>query len=503
MLRRAYQAYQPGEDEDDKNRHAAYLRVLRTWEDEWEQTTTIRTIARTPSRTESHSSSNAASQGRSPTVREPLQHLRTSTDRPLGVFSRFQPPTSGAGSMRQALGAEGNIRQMGTGGDRRGQAFTRPSPLAHLVGIEPKGPPEGIRPSPFRAGIRDPTTTQYQARVRPGTLGEGFGTVTGSVPHSTPHMGTAMGVGPEADLPPGGAAGHPAGAPGSGGATVAPDGFHHTLVRMMDQICDKLADNGPSRSTRLKFPDLKVTCFNGDEAKFLPWLLSFQELISLDSKLSDHYKVVLLKQHLGEGVKEQLKFTGNQLSYAQAMDILLRKYARPGKVQDEYRRKLQQLTGPSSSNDYKGLEALVMSTRKYLNALELLGQSVESVDYLVRDKLMDLLPAQMESSFRDFLFAMYGMAWPTELHCTEIMDAMETFAERHKDGYGAENDEDGDENEYGAENDKDGGLSSEEEVGLDQILVNNWNDLAKTCLGHRSARPKAANGRGPTGIENQ
>ena len=31
----------------------------------------------------------------------------------------------------------------------------------------------------------------------------------------------------------------------------------------------------------------------------------------------------------------------------------------------------------------------------------------------------------------------------------------------------------------------------------------NWNDPAKICLGHRSARPTATNGRGPTGIENQ
>ena len=40
-------------------------------------------------------------------------------------------------------------------------------------------------------------------------------------------------------------------------------------------------------------------------------------------------------------------------------------------------------------------------------------------------------------------------------------------------------------------------------LSLPSITLNNWNDPAKTCLGHWSARPTAANGRGPTGIENQ
>ena len=438
MLRRAYQAYQPKEQEE--SRHAAYLEVLAQWESNFDQLT----IIRTPSRAGSHSSVSAASQGHSvyqtPLNKEPLQHLQRSVDRPLGVFSQF---TSNAECFKPRF--TGNYQERSNpprppeNFEPRfpGRSFTRKSPLAHFVGVDqsglPEGPTGGVGSSPFRAGAREEHHTQsYRDRVRPGSLGQGFGTITGSVPGQ-----------PAADRPRPSAASEAAAPRAAAGLDnignlPEPQMINMQMLQLMNQVCDKLSrdngEQGAGRSmTRLKFPDLKVEKFTGDESKFLPWLLSFQELLSLDKTLSDNYKVMMLKQHLGEGVKEQLKFTGNQLSYSKAMDILLRKYARPGKVQDEYRSKIQQLSGPSHNHDYKGLERVVLETRKCLNALELLGQSPESVDYLVRDKLMKLLPPQMDNRFRDFLFAMFGNYYPTELHSTQIMDAMETFAERHKD----------------------------------------------------------------------
>ena len=436
MLRKAYQAYQPGEGEED--RHANYLGVLGQWENHFEQYT----IIRTPSRTGSHSSVTAASQGHSvyqtPLNKEPLQHLERSAERHLGVFSQFATNAEcfKPRFTRDYQGRSDPSRPPENFEPRfPGRSFTRKSPLARFVGIDqsglPEKPPGGIGSSPFCAGAREEHHTQpYRARVGPGTVGQGFGEITGSGPGQT-------------------AAGRPAAASGAAAPGAAagldntvnvpdPQTMNMQMLQLMNQVCDKLSRNngeqGAGRSmTRLKFPDLKVEKFTGDESKFLPWLLSFQELLSLDKTLSDNYKVMLLKQHLGEGVKEQLKFTGNQLSYSKAMDILLRKYARPGKVQDEYRTKIQHLSGPSHNHDYKGLERMILECRKCLNALELLGQSIESVDYMVRDKLMKLLPAQMDNRFRDFLFAMHGNWYPTELHCTEIMDAMETFAERHKD----------------------------------------------------------------------
>ena len=431
MLRQAYQAVRA----DEEGRHAAYLGILTQWEDNFEHYTTINSSTRSVSR-----SSAAASPGRSiyqtPVVKEPLPHLQRSTDRPLGVFNQFA--TFKPRFTNDYVGGSHQPRPQENFEPRfPGRSFTRQSPLAHFVGIDnsnvTEGPPGEVRTSTIRAGIMgEPTTQPYKAKARPGTLGEGFGTGTGSVPQQqqaaraaassgAAAMGTTVGQTDQGNVP-------------DNQLTQAQ--IQMQMMRLMDQVCDKLSnsDQGAGRSlTRLKFPDLKAEKFNGEESKFLPWLLNFQEMISLDKNLSDHYKVVLLKQHLSESVKEQLKFTGNSLGFNQALDILLRKYARPGKVQDEYRRKIQQLKGPSSAHDYAGLEKTILETRKYLNALELLGQSPETVDYLVRDKLMSLLPAQMENRFRDFLFSMHGNWYPTELHSTVIMDAMETFAERHKD----------------------------------------------------------------------
>ena len=435
ILRQAYQAFRPKEAEVD--RHGEYLGMLVEWEDNFGQYT----VLRTPSRTGSHSSVTAASQGGSvyqtPPNKEPLQHLKRPMERPLGVFSQFVPRATFQPRFTGAYHGSATAHKPPENFEPRfpGRSFTRKSPLAQFVGVEhsglPEGPPVGVRSSPFRAGASEgPNTQAYRTRARPGTLGEGFGTFTGSVPDQPPANQTAATSGTAAM----------GSTPGLDNVGNMPDQqmMQMQMLKLMNQVCDKLSrnnsDQGSIKSlTRLKFPDLKVEKFNGEESRFLPWLLSFQELISLDKNLSDIHKVMLLKQHLGEGVKEQLKFTGNQLSYNNAMDILLRKYARPGKVQDEYRRKIQELTGPSSNHDYKGLERTVLECRKCLNALELLGQSAESVDYSVRDKLISLLPPQMDNRFRDFLFAMYGNYYPTELHCTQIMDAMETFAERHKD----------------------------------------------------------------------
>lgn len=212
---------------------------------------------------------------------------------------------------------------------------------------------------------------------------------------------------------------------------------HRTMMRLMTKFADRLdamgEGSGTRSTTRIKFPDFRASTFHGDETKFLPWLVEFTDMLKLDKNLSDHAKVTLLKMHLSSEVKEQLRFTSSDtLPYEECMAILLAKFARPYAVQRSYRRKLQNMTGPSSANDFKGLDRMIMQTKMITNALELLGQSTDQVGVLIQDVLLDKLPNGMYSSFIQFAFHQTGRD-PKALDVTQLMGIMEVFAQLQDD----------------------------------------------------------------------
>ena len=204
-----------------------------------------------------------------------------------------------------------------------------------------------------------------------------------------------------------------------------------SMLNAISKIADRLEPaNGQGRSTaRVRYPDIRIDKFGGDETKFLQWYTEFVEYISMDPNMSNHQKCILLKMHLSEEVKEQLCFTSSEtLPYEDCMRLLLRKYARPERTCREYRRKIAEIKGPRADDDYKGLDRMCMSVKKYVNALGSLGQSVDQIGILVQDAVVDKLPRGMYGEFISFCYH-DTIRRPQELHITDLLHELEKFAD--------------------------------------------------------------------------
>ena len=358
-----------------------------------------------------------------PIIKQPLQHLRRPAARSAAdPFSRFT--------------GQGQLQMAGSGLPPR-PSFHE-SPLARLVSTPkpslPRAPLES-RPTPFShdAGMRLPGVgTGGSGGPQPtpgnlprGTYGEGFGMAGEFVPRPQPRSRVEGEAEPR---------GRMTTEPMNTTGASEMQNINLMMMQLLNQVADKLNSTQGRSATRLKFPDVRASKFDGDAVKFLPWLIEFVEYLKLDPNLSDHHKVILLKQHLSDDVKEQLRFTTtDQLPYEECMRLLLAKFARTYQVRRAYRRKLQELNGPTSNQDYKGLDRLCMETRKLLNALELLGQTTDDVGVLVQDKLMDALPRGMYGEFTRFAYHAHGGRDPRELTSIELLQELERFAELQLD----------------------------------------------------------------------
>ena len=289
----------------------------------------------------------------------------------------------------------------------------------------PTEPPWGVRPSPFfpNPGPRQPTE-EFQLSRHQG-IHASTSPLKNTLTVEAPRQPSAQGLGAVA----------PAGAVTGGGTSTQE--MQMAMLHLMDKITEKLDDisgGTPQRSTtRIKFPDFRASKFHGDETKFLSWLLDWTELLKLDPGLSDHAKLILLKQHLSSEVKQQLLFTSSDsLPYEDCMAILLSKYARTHSVRRAYRRKIQELTGPASNSDYRGLDRMLMETKKIMNALELLGQTTLEVGVLIQDALIDKLPNRMYGELIRFGFSNTGRDVKS-MEATELIMVLETFAQIQED----------------------------------------------------------------------
>ena len=362
-------------------------------------------------------------------VPQPLQHLRRA--QMVGPpYNRFMGPSNLSQPLARAV---------------QPQAALQDSPLAKLIST-PR-PIRGVRPSPFFPDPATPIPGMVPPTGPPPTATNPFEDIVRGPPKRRTTVGT-----PEA---PAGATGRlttpgasmaaatgmaTAAAMGAATATAATSGLaaaetkDAAILQFLAQLTDKITADSASRSTtRIKFPDFKSGTFSGDETKFLPWLIDWTEMLRLDPGLPDHAKVILLKQHLSPDVKEQLRFTSSDtLGYEECMQILLNKYARTHQVQRAYRRKIQELTAPTSNNDYKGLDRMIMETKKTMNALELLGQSTMEIGCMVKDNLMDKLPSNMYAEFLRFAYHSTGRD-PKALDVTHLLTVLETFAQLQED----------------------------------------------------------------------
>ena len=222
----------------------------------------------------------------------------------------------------------------------------------------------------------------------------------------------------------------------AGEANVSQDQVNITFAQVLNTLLDRTneARNDPNRgSPRIKFPEVRAEKFHGEEEKFLFWKVEFEEMIACQPNMPNHHKVMLLKQHLSQTVKEQLCFTSSeQLPYDTCMRILTEKYCDPIKVRRLYRRKIQEIKGPASSTDYKGLDQLCMQMRKYLNALNCVGQQVTQIETVVCDTLVEKLPLGMYEKVTSYVDHRTGEP-PTALNAIKLLEELERFAKIHSD----------------------------------------------------------------------
>ena len=223
---------------------------------------------------------------------------------------------------------------------------------------------------------------------------------------STP-LGTPMGGSG------GGGGGDPPGGPGatSAGAGVPPAGGDPNetamlgIVRVLDQITNKLTKNNDHPKMNLKMDRVKLPVYKGNEEHFVFWFRDFYEMVLENQVFTDWEKKFLLKSHLSTEIQDSI-YGGrsDSLTLEDCLKALVNRYAQPDKVCASLRKALKNLTPPKDTYDFKGAFKMVQECRKHISALSIYGVNQEQINYTATDGILDKLPKEVAANFAQIGF---------------------------------------------------------------------------------------------------
>ena len=408
------------------------------------------------------------------TTRSPPRHLRPA--QPVGeYFSRFvtpgnfqprftrnyqrgsSPPTEQENFQARFPGRP-SPRSSPPRGSAMAHSFQGPQPALRAFDI----PPQPRTSNPFYAllgGTKSrPATTLGTSSGHAGREFTGFGRIkqqanreesatpgrvpgTERVPSADRRPGGEIRTGTEerSDAPGGGRRGgvEP---PRRDDQGDPPDGVRTTgaevniaILQLLDKVTDKVnaSSNPVARSTtRIKFPDVKCSLFDGDHLNFLPWMIDFTEMLRVDENLTEHNKLTLLKMHLTKSVKTELNFTTSAtMDYESCLELLISKYGRVTEIKRAYRKKISELPAPTN---WKGLDKLVRECQQLLNALLAIGQQTDRIADTTVDTLLDKLPQWMYTIVITFTYIETRQN-PAELDLSDLLQVLGKCARNQED----------------------------------------------------------------------
>ncbi|XP_042148992.1 uncharacterized protein LOC121837441 [Ixodes scapularis] len=171
---------------------------------------------------------------------------------------------------------------------------------------------------------------------------------------------------------------------------------------LLDQISSRGAPREPSRhpndtqgsrqaGTRL--PKLTITPFKGEISKWSAFWEQFDETIHKNASLSTSEKFGYLRMYLGgEAEAAVAGLPRTETCYADAIEILNRRFGDKKRLEQEYFSSLRLISPVKSANDTSGLRTMFDQVQINIRGLQTLGVNKSSFSSMLCDILMRALP---------------------------------------------------------------------------------------------------------------
>ena len=146
-----------------------------------------------------------------------------------------------------------------------------------------------------------------------------------------------------------------------------------------------------------KLPKLNLPSFGGNMLDWQPFWDSFSAAVHDNLSLNDVQRFNYLKSQLyGEASQCIAGLQITNTNYAQALQVLKRRFGQPHKIIDAYMQNLINL--PSPTSDIKELKDFYDGMENYIRGLESMGQSYESYGSLLVPIILNKIPESIKEN---------------------------------------------------------------------------------------------------------